>query len=74
MTSRIFNGDGQPHDWELPPAPPWRQFNGGPVVDSSHEADRPHAIPMTSSALAPIGQKAARWNWSMSRSCCAGRC
>ena len=39
MTSTIFNGDGQPHDWALPPAPPWRQFNGAPVVDSSHEAD-----------------------------------
>ena len=32
MISRVFNGDGQPHDWELPPAPPWRHFSGGPVV------------------------------------------
>ena len=39
MIARIFNGDGQPHDWELPPAPPWRQFSGGPVVPSPHEAD-----------------------------------
>jgi MoxR-like ATPase len=39
MTSRIFNGDGQPHDWELPPAPPWRLFNGGPVVPSPEGED-----------------------------------
>jgi len=39
MIARIFNGDGQPHDWELPPAPPWRQFNGAPIVTSAHEAD-----------------------------------
>ncbi len=39
MIARIFNGDGQPHDWELPPAPPWRQFSGAPVVTSQHEAD-----------------------------------
>ncbi len=39
MIARIFNGDGQPHDWELPPAPPWRQFNGAPVVTSPDEAD-----------------------------------
>jgi MoxR-like ATPase len=39
MMARIFNGDGQPHDWELPPAPPWRQFSGAPVVISPHEAD-----------------------------------
>ena len=39
MIARIFNGDGQPHDWELPPAPPWRQFSGAPVVISPHEAD-----------------------------------
>jgi MoxR-like ATPase len=39
MTATIFNGDGQPHDWELPLAPPWRQFNGEPVVSSPHEAD-----------------------------------
>jgi MoxR-like ATPase len=39
MITRIFNGDGQPHEWELPPAPPWRQFSGGPVVPSPHEAD-----------------------------------
>lgn len=39
MIARIFNGDGQPHDWELPPAPPWRQFSGAPVVPSPHEAD-----------------------------------
>ena len=39
MSARVFNGDGQTHDWELPPAPPWRQFNGGPVVTSSPDAD-----------------------------------
>jgi MoxR-like ATPase len=39
MIARIFNGDGQPHDWELPPAPPWRQFNGAPVVTRAPEAD-----------------------------------
>jgi MoxR-like ATPase len=39
MIGKIFNGDGQPHDWDLPPAPPWRQFNGAPVVAPSHGAD-----------------------------------
>jgi MoxR-like ATPase len=39
MISRIFQGDGQPHDWELPPAPPWRQFNGAPVVTAPPETD-----------------------------------
>jgi MoxR-like ATPase len=39
MIGEFFNGDGQPHDWELPPAPPWRQFNGGPVVSSPRAAD-----------------------------------
>jgi MoxR-like ATPase len=39
MITRIFSGDGQPHDWELPPAPPWRQFNGTPVVTLPHDAD-----------------------------------
>ncbi|WP_328383556.1 MoxR family ATPase [Micromonospora zamorensis] len=33
MTAQIFRGDGQPHDWELPPAPPWRQFRGEPIVE-----------------------------------------
>jgi MoxR-like ATPase len=35
----IFNGKGKPHDWQLPPAPPWRQFNGAPVVPTPHQAD-----------------------------------
>lgn len=39
MTGRIFNGDGQPHDWELPSAPPWRQFNGAPVVTAPPVTD-----------------------------------
>ena len=39
MIARIFNGDGQPHDWELPPTPPWRQFNGAPVVASPREVN-----------------------------------
>src|SRR5262245_42218391 len=39
MITRIFQGNGQPHDWEVPPAPPWRQFNGAPVVAPPHEAD-----------------------------------
>ncbi|MGD0703756.1 MAG: MoxR family ATPase [Trebonia sp.] len=39
MIDRIFNGDGEPHDWELPPAPPWRQFNGTPVVPQPYEGD-----------------------------------
>jgi MoxR-like ATPase len=39
MIARIFNGDGQPHDWELPPEPPWRTFSGGPVVPSPQQED-----------------------------------
>jgi MoxR-like ATPase len=39
MIARIFRGDGEPHDWHLPPAPPWRQFNGAPVVSAPHRAD-----------------------------------
>lgn len=39
MIARIFNGNGQPHDWELPPAPPWRQFNGVPAVPSPRQTD-----------------------------------
>jgi MoxR-like ATPase len=39
MIERIFNGDCRPHDWELPPAPPWRQFNGAPIVTSAHGVD-----------------------------------
>jgi MoxR-like ATPase len=39
MIARIYNGDGQPHDWELPPAPPWRQFNGAPVVSPLYDPD-----------------------------------
>lgn len=32
MITPIFHGDGEPHAWTMPPAPPWRQFNGGPAV------------------------------------------
>jgi len=32
----IYRGTGEPHGWRdadlLPPAPPWRQFDGGPVL------------------------------------------
>ena len=39
MSEQIFRGDGTPHEWQLPPAPPWRQFNGGPVVDIALETE-----------------------------------
>ena len=39
MSERIFRGDGLPHDWELPPAPPWREFNGEPVVAQPYDPD-----------------------------------
>lgn len=35
----IFKGDGNPHDWELPPAPPWRTFNGRPLVSYTSDGD-----------------------------------
>lgn len=38
MISRIFSGTSETHPWEMPPAPPWRQFNGGPVVEAPDQA------------------------------------
>ncbi|MEU1969690.1 MoxR family ATPase [Micromonospora sediminicola] len=45
----IFRGDGDPHPWTLPDPPPWRQFNGGPLVTYTTdacdgEASRPNAV------------------------------
>lgn len=45
MGQPIFLGDGIPHDWELPPAPPWRQFNGEPVVEQPYDPDWPGTRP-----------------------------
>ncbi|GAA0504401.1 ATPase AAA [Paractinoplanes deccanensis] len=28
----IFRGSGEPHEWELPPAPPWRNFSAAPSL------------------------------------------
>jgi MoxR-like ATPase len=39
MNESIFSGSGVPHDWTLPPAPPWRKFNGGPLVTDPYDAD-----------------------------------
>ncbi|WP_328334699.1 MoxR family ATPase [Kribbella sp. NBC_00382] len=39
MSEPIFSGNGIPHEWKLPPAPPWRQFNGGPVVEPPSAGD-----------------------------------
>lgn len=36
---QIFTGSGTPHDWELPPAPPWRQFRGEPMATPSYDDD-----------------------------------
>ncbi len=58
MIARIFHGDGESHDWDLPPAPPWRQFNGAPIVPPPHETDWRHIIPMIWNAHAHIGLKA----------------
>src|SRR5690349_6773243 len=33
----VFHGSGQPHDWTMPPPPPWRAFNGGPVMAMPNE-------------------------------------
>lgn len=38
-TWTMFHGDGAPHDWQLPPAPPWRQFNGAPIVEATYDED-----------------------------------
>ncbi|WFE30984.1 MoxR family ATPase [Micromonospora sp. WMMD975] len=44
----IFKGDGDPHPWTLPDPPPWRQFDGGPLVTYTTEDDgdgsRPNAV------------------------------
>lgn len=39
VTAKIFKGDGVPHEWEMPEAPPWRQFQGEPVVERPFETD-----------------------------------
>jgi MoxR-like ATPase len=39
MGEPIFRGDGQPHDWEQPPTPPWRRFHGEPMTGLAYEAD-----------------------------------
>jgi MoxR-like ATPase len=39
MNVQAFRGAGEPHEWELPPAPPWREFTGGPPIESAFEAD-----------------------------------
>jgi MoxR-like ATPase len=39
MARPIFRGDGVPHDWDLPPAPPWRRFTGGPPVGRVYDED-----------------------------------
>ncbi|MGW0187739.1 AAA family ATPase [Streptomyces sp. NPDC003362] len=37
----VYTGTNEPHDGilELPPPPPWRAFDGGPVLDPPSEAD-----------------------------------
>jgi MoxR-like ATPase len=37
----IYRGTGEPHDGidRLPPPPPWRDFNGGPVLDDGPDID-----------------------------------
>jgi MoxR-like ATPase len=35
----MFQGDGVQRDWQLPPAPPWRQFNGEPIVEATYDED-----------------------------------
>jgi MoxR-like ATPase len=39
VTPKIFRGDGIPHSWEIPPAPPWRQFGGGPAIERLYDDD-----------------------------------
>ena len=74
MIARIFHGDGQPHDWELPPAPPWRQFSGAPVVTSPHEADWAARYPNDLERARTYQHRAVRSNLLTSPSCCAGHC
>ena len=38
-TWTIFRGEGAPHEWQMPPTPPWRQFDGGPVIDAPYDED-----------------------------------
>ncbi|MBU2667141.1 MoxR family ATPase [Actinoplanes bogorensis] len=40
MTWQIYEGTGRPHDGitRLPEPPPWRQFDGGPVLPRPHTA------------------------------------
>ncbi|WBB93441.1 MoxR family ATPase [Verrucosispora sp. WMMC514] len=48
MTGQIFRGNGEPHDWDMPPAPPWRQFRGQPIVEHPYHdnwaADYPNEL------------------------------
>jgi MoxR-like ATPase len=39
MSVNVFRGNGLPHEWEPPPAPPWRRFNGGPLVPVTYDDD-----------------------------------
>jgi MoxR-like ATPase len=39
MSEQIFRGIGEPHTWDVPEAPPWRRFTGGPVVEQPFDDD-----------------------------------
>jgi MoxR-like ATPase len=39
MKSQVFRGNGIQHAWQPPPPPPWRQFDGGPLVGVTFDDD-----------------------------------
>lgn len=45
MGEPIFRGDGVPHDWALPPSPPWRRFHGEPPPGLTYDADWAEVYP-----------------------------
>ena len=76
MTWLIYDGSGRPHDGisRLPVPPPWRVFDGGPVLplprtagaSAQRRAQQHQAV-----AYQPSRRPSS---WSTPRCICAGRC
>ncbi|GAB3901904.1 hypothetical protein GCM10029964_091410 [Kibdelosporangium lantanae] len=79
----VYRGVGEPlqdnlrPDRGLPPPPPWRTFEGGPVISGPPPQDDRGDIERRlgrGGAISPRWSITSRSTWSTPLWCCAGRC
>ena len=73
---QIYRGTGEPHDGidRLPPAPPWREFDGEPILDRRGAARSCRAGWAIRDGQAHTAAIPTRSTWSTRRCCSAARC